>query len=673
MFNAHKKQSPFLGLLGSGGGLPYLTGRASGDKTYVDDVFSTYLPESAVSDQPLNIDNGIDFDTHDGLVWLKRRNGTAGTFTQHALIDTERGADTALLLPSTSGNSVLTGAPYSSSFDSDGFTWGSENNFHPTGADYVSWTFRKAPGFFDIVTYPGNQTARTIPHSLGSVPGMIIIKCITDTSYWRVYHRSTGATKALELNSDDKANPETYWNSTSPTSSVFSLSAETAVNKTDETYVAYIFAHDEASFGTDGNESIIKCGSYPGNDSSTGPEINLGFEPQWLMVKAATGTGPWIIQDMMRSGDQNSNVDFSLNANTSNPEGEFDPNLGVTATGFQPRSTSSYANGSDVTYIYMAIRRPHKPPTAATDVFAIDSYGPTSGRVMTYTSGFPVDMSISKFDFDSTGTLRDIELGSRLTGSNFLVTHSNSPEVSDTSFKYDYQNGWRSNSGTSATSYSYMFKRAPGFFDVVCWDGNSSGNRAIPHALGVTPELLIVKRRGPNGDGWWTQYTGIFGTNTGIRLDSSERLVTGVSAFNGTSAATSSAFYLGSDSSTNGTGVKYLAILFATLPGISKVGSYSGDTNNAVEVDCGFSAGARFVLIKRTDDPGDWYVWDSVRGIGSGDDPYILLNENYSQVTNTDYIDQHPDNKGFKVNSGTSGVPTALNETGGTYLFLAIA
>jgi hypothetical protein len=99
------------------------------------------------------------------------------------------------------------------------------------------------------------------------------------------------------------------------------------------------------------------------------------------------------------------------------------------------------------------------------------------------------------------------------------------------------------------------------------------------------------------------------------------------------------------------------------------VGSYTG-TGADLNVDCGFSAGARFILIKRTDpgSTGDWYVWDSARGISAGNDPYLLLNSTAAENTSTDYID--PLASGFTV---TSSAPAALNASGGTYIFLAIA
>jgi len=123
---------------------------------------------------------------------------------------------------------------------------------------------------------------------------------------------------------------------------------------------------------------------------------------------------------------------------------------------------------------------------------------------------------------------------------------------------------------------------------------------------------------------------------------------------------TDTIFKVGNSNDTNKSGDNIIAYLFATLAGISKVGSvvHSGTTN----VDCGFSNGARFVLVKRTDSSGDWYVWDSVRGIVSGNDPYLLLNTTSAQVTNTDYID--PLASGFTLTSSF---------TAGTYIFLAIA
>lgn len=126
-------------------------------------------------------------------------------------------------------------------------------------------------------------------------------------------------------------------------------------------------------------------------------------------------------------------------------------------------------------------------------------------------------------------------------------------------------------------------------------------------------------------------------------------------------------FTVGTSNAVNFSGGTYVAYLFATVPGVSKVGSYTGTGSN-INVDCGFSAGARFVLIKRTDSTGDWYVWDTARGIVAGDDPWLLLNSNQAEITYNDFIDPYA--SGFTV---TSTAPAALNASGGSYIFLAIA
>jgi hypothetical protein len=120
-------------------------------------------------------------------------------------------------------------------------------------------------------------------------------------------------------------------------------------------------------------------------------------------------------------------------------------------------------------------------------------------------------------------------------------------------------------------------------------------------------------------------------------------------------------------SATNGSGFTFVAYLFASCPGVSKVGSYTG-TGALQTINCGFTGGARFVLIKRTDSTGDWFVYDSARGITSGNDPYLLLNITAAEVTGTNYVDTT--SVGFQV---TAAAPAGLNANGGTFVFLAIS
>ena len=234
--------------------------------------------------------------------------------------------------------------------------------------------------------------------------------------------------------------------------------------------------------------------------------------------------------------------------------------------------------------------------------------------------------------------------------------------------------GYGINYAPGGTYINWAFRRAPGFFDVVAYTGDSSKGRSIPHNLAVAPEMIIVKRRTASTQ--WTVYhaKGNNGTSPGnLFLDATNAATVGdLPYFWGNEtiliAPTSSVFTVNAFGDyTNGSGSTYIAYLFASCPGVSKVGSYTG-TGTTQQINCGFTAGARFVLIKRTDSTGDWYVWDSARGIIAGNDPYLLLNSTAAEVTSTDYVDTF--SSGFEI---SSTAPAAINANGGSFIFLAIA
>ena len=640
-------------------------GASGGDPVYVDDVFSTHLYDGNGGSQSIN--NGIDLAGEGGLVWMKRRSGT----DSHILMDTLRPNK---VLRSNNNAAEVNTTTTITSFNANGFSLGnpSQSGVNDNGEDIVSWSFRKAKGFFDVVTYTGNGSDRDISHSLGSEPGSIWIKRTDATESWIVYHRSlnsgggSGSTAhfaKLELESSGTEFGGTLlWSSSGGgedhTSTTFHVSAHGSVNQNGGTFVAYIFAHDDQSFGTNGNESIIKCGSYTGNTANQ--IIDIGFEPQFVLVKKYTNSQSWFLFDSMRgmSGTSNGSAYFFPNSTSAESLHDY---MQAVPNGFQLIGSGGGPNDTG-SYIYMAIRRPNKPPSAATEVFAIDTAGATSPTPPLFISGFPADFQM-RFDTNSGNRI----MHSRLQGTNSMSPAGTGSESSGSSLVWDYQNGWSSGTSVESNVYSYMFRRVPGFMDVTVWTGDASTNRAITHQLGVIPELVITKRR-ENSDSWWTQYTGIFGTNHGIRLDSTAGTNTlGVSAFNSTSAATSSVFYVGSDSTVNGANETYIAYVFASLDGISKVGTYDGSSSD-INIDCGFSSGARFVMIKRTDTTGDWCVFDTSRGIVAGNDPVMKIGGG-AQDTGNDLID--PLNAGFTVVGGNTFINNS--NAGAKYLYLAIA
>ena len=621
---------------------------SAGPAAYVEDVFSTYLYTGNGSTQ--TITNGIDLAGEGGLVWFKARTSTAAG----ALIDTERGG-TSRLVPSLT-NAANTSS-YITSFNADGFHASASSSTGSTGVNYASWTFRKAEKFFDVVTYTGNDTNRTIAHNLGSVPGVIIVKAYDYGTSWIVHHRSLGAAQVLELEGTNAAATRNDFNNTLPTDSVFSVSSSNNTNRNGTNYVAYLFAHDAGGFGEAGTDSVVSCGSFTA-DGSGNATVTLGWEPQWVLFKRSDNSlgGSWFLVDNMRGMPVSGNARRFL-AESSAAEANFG-SLYPTATGFASTAGNLQASG---TYIYIAIRRgPMKTPESGTEVFhAKVDRDASSTTVPSYSAPFTVDLAFSRFKTNVQGNY----IGSRLQGLRRMDTTGTGAESASTDFAFDYQTGWGNIGGASANFISWMFRRAPGFFDVVAYTGTSSAT-TVSHNLGVVPELMIVKRR--DGAGGWFVYSAPSGNTKEVQLHLPAGLSTN-SCWNNTSP-TSSIFSVGAGGAgTNDAGETYIAYLFATLAGVSKVGSYTG-TGTTLSVDCSFTAGARFVLIKRTDSTGDWYVWDTARGIISGNDPYLLLNSTAAEVTNTDYID--PLSSGFQI---SSTAPAAINASGGSFIFLAIA
>jgi hypothetical protein len=635
------------------------------EATYIEDVFSTYLYTGNGSTQ--TITNGIDLAGEGGMVWFKARTSGGSSFTNHAIIDTVRGKNAngyysiypnltdAQFSPTGSSDAVATAV------SSSGFTVGGNVNVNYNTQTDASWTFRKAEKFFDVVTYTGNGVdPRAIPHSLGSVPGFIVVKRTNSGgSDWLVYHRSLATGKLLSLNATAAAYTTNEFTTTPPTSTVFYVANSDAINGAGYTYVAYLFAHDAGGFGDDGSENVISCGSYTGN-GTTGLAVTLGYEPQWVMIKcsSAAQADGWIMVDNMRGMDNTANR--WLIANTSTPESSESPRIIPTATGFT-LSSNIAVNTSGATYIYIAIRRgPMKTPESGTEVFKPNIGNNVSGSGLIANAGFPVDLHLESFCDGSLSTLSF----DRLRGANqYVQTSSTAAETAGAGRSLDNMQGWFY-TGTynfSTAACIYDFKRASGFFDVVCYTGTGVA-RTVNHNLGVAPEMMLVKRR--SAIDAWAVY---FGDPTDyLRLNDPQAAVDEISRWNDT-APTSTVFTVGTDTEVNTSSITYVNYLFASCPGVSKVGSYTG-TAATQQINCGFTGGARFVLIKRTDSTGDWYVWDSARGIVAGNDPYLLLNSTAAEVTNTDYVDTY--SAGFEI---SSTAPAAINASGGTFIFLAIA
>ena len=865
---------------------------ASGEKTYIDNVFSTYVYKGNNGNH--TITNGID-NTEGGLLWTKAR--TVGE--SHTLFDTVRASNKAIYTNLAERDETRN---FNLNFLSSGFSWNtSDGMVNNASHTYAAWNFRKKEGFFDVVTYTGTGSARTIAHSLGCVPGMILIKKTSASDPWNVYHRSLDSSSPenyrIFLDESDAriAANTTIWNQTEPTSTHFSLGTNDQLNGNGATYVAYVFAggaSDEPGaarsvdfdgtgdvlsiadhadleigsstytmefwvyknadtpdnydvwaakgsntnntrefaiesftdqrlewwystngsswsyftvanniptgqwihicaqkdssgyfsffvngertyhsttgaqtlntgpdpfciggfadpgttlesnikvsnfrfikgtavytssfrpptagltaitntkllccnkntvtgstvtpstistvgdpqsststpfddpngfkFGEGGDQNMIKTGSYFGNGSSTGPEINLGFEPQWVMLKNASSTGNWFMFDMMR-GIVTDRNDARLLANSTNAEytqsdGTY---IDLTSTGFKLTSTSSHINGNGNIISYIAIRRPDglvgKPPEVGTDAFAMDGTANGSNVFPQYTSGFPVDFSLTR-NPTAGGTWDSWHTGARLLQGKYQLTATSNAWSAGGNFLYDYNDGIFIGGWTNYMSW--MWKRGAGF-DVVTYKGDGATSQTLGHSLGRTPEMIWVKRRDTSGE-WFVYNKGLDGgTNPAthyLTVNNDDEEADYNAIWNDT-APTSTHFTVGNYSEVNGNNNDFITMLFASVDGISKVGSYTGSGTTNQTITTGFQP--RFVIVKCTSHTGGWFTWDTVRGWGSGidADKYLELNSSSSQST---FAFGEPTSTGFLIDDANNG----YNGSGRSYIYYAHA
>ena len=905
--NWHKKEKPLLGLTGLGGGVDGLAVVGAAAKTYIDEVFSTYVYEGTGSAHAIN--NGVDLSGEGGMVWAKNRD----TGNDHNMVDTVRGR-TKYIVPNMdageqteAGNGSTVGRV--DSFSNNGFNLGAtvyDAGWNKNGNSYATWTWRKKEKFFDVVSVTGNSdSTQQVAHNLGTIPGCMMLKKISGSDDWAVYHRGTDTltpqNEAIFLNTTSGVSASSvYWNNTAPTSTHFTLGS--GLNEDGEEYIVYLFAGSKGSsdnavdfdgddylsmpvsnsdfdfgasdsltleafvnmddlapnggqgynsilnrwggsgnycwgidlnnagniyfyflnssgnittatssgasvslnewyhlavvkdgttgrffvngkacgtftwngpstnssqpihvgnlgdsnaypidgsisnaritmgqalyttdfnvphdpltqtsqgaissnvkllccnqstvtgstvapstisaggdptavtnasifddsdayfLGEDGDKSAIRCGSYIGNGSTTGPKIDLGWQPQWLMIKRVTGNGDdWIMTDTMRGFTASGADDFYFRANEN--VAEFDlsgDSLTINSTGFSINYNATSYNDSGKRYLYMAIRGTDgyvaKPAEAGTDVFALDT-GNGSTTIPTFDSGFAVDMSLVRNRYD--GSTANWEVGQRITGNKFVYANLINGEASSGKYHWDSNQGVHTSASGEydSDSLAWMWKRGQGF-DSVAYTGDGVAGREITHSLSTAPEMIWLKNR-ISAEEWvvghkdmnggtnpWQYYMELNTNNAQINSDTA--------AFNDT-APTSTSFTVGSLAKCNGNGQGMLSYLFTSVTGISKVGSYTGDGTEDGSKTVTFGFQPRVVLIKKYNSTGNWMLFDSVRG----NTKYLYLDSSDAQQTAGS-----PARLSFTATGITLTSAAVGNTDGDSYLYYAHA
>ena len=270
--------------------------------------------------------------------WIKNRTSAEGS----GVFDTVRGVTKMLCSQNSDGESTT--ANSLTAFGSDGFSVGANNRVNQNSNNIVSWNWKEsATAGFDIVSYTGSGSAKTVAHNLGVKPDVIICKSRSGAEEWRPYFSALGATYGMRLNGTNAKDDDAgYWNDVEPTSSVFTVGTNAGTNGNNVTFIAYCFAE---------KKGYSKFGSYVGNGNVDGTFIWTGQKSAFIMIKATSGTENWRIYDNRRNGFNVDNEQLFANTNAAEAS---DVDLDILSNGFKCRRNSGGFNNSGTTYIFMA-------------------------------------------------------------------------------------------------------------------------------------------------------------------------------------------------------------------------------------------------------------------------------------------------------------------------------
>ena len=295
--------------------------------------------------------NAVTFDGENDmqpdLVWIKERGGTEG----HQLFDAVRGQGKDLHTNSTDSESDST--TRLTAFGSNGFTVVSDDSVNGSSKTYVAWCWKESStSGVDVALYTGNATAgHTASHSLGVAPNVVIVKSRSVADGWAIFWKRPEAGNPIILGLDNaladrhSTRYSPFFNSTAPTSSVFTLGSDTQVNTDNSTNVGFCFAE---------KQGFSKFGKYVGNGNSNGPCVWTGFRPAFIMFKPIGESSDWTICDTKRN-THNPTADSTINANLTTGDHDGGMDFDILSTGFKVRNANTDNNSSNSAgIVYMA-------------------------------------------------------------------------------------------------------------------------------------------------------------------------------------------------------------------------------------------------------------------------------------------------------------------------------
>jgi len=300
-------------------------------------------------------DRQITLGFQPDMAWAKSRTNTEN----HALFDSVRGGY-RIMPDQDNAQDANTGV---TAWNSTGYVIGSSDSFNSNSQSFVNWAWKMGttsglsggtitPSGYSISTtagqsviaYTGTGSAGTIPHGLGKTPDMIMVKETSNATDWAVYTTIVGKSNFLKLNTDASEASTSNWNSTLPTSSLFSIGAGGQVNTSGRTYVAYCFANIPG---------YSKAGYYVGNGNADGPFTYTGFRPALVIIKDTNNNEDWWMVDYKRSAYNLTDKIITPDQNIAEVQdtGYFGD---MVSNGFKMKSTNVSFNASGNYFTYLA-------------------------------------------------------------------------------------------------------------------------------------------------------------------------------------------------------------------------------------------------------------------------------------------------------------------------------
>ena len=631
----------------------------------VDQVYNNFVYYG--NETSTTITTGVDLSSGGGLIILKN------TSTNSDWIFSDTVATTLSNYLSSNTQNAQQASSAGLSVSSTGVTI-TGNNIVSNGLyTYSLSSFKVAPRFFDIVTWTGDGTSsRTLTHNLTIAPGLVIVKCRSaGTTNWPI--RFNNLTSHLNSGNDvDSTAVQDNGYISAYSASGFTLSAGSVgvadVNASGQTYVAYVFANDTADNG------IIKVITTAGG--SVLDEVGLPWK-----IQTAFGT-------TITTNGSNTSESFLAQVKADNRQSPTYATRFLSTEGYASGVatavvTANFSNNlyKSIVQTYLAYPRTllvikksgyDSAPTSSSDIFAI--YTRTGNNASTYYTTPISDWSLFISKDYAVGTLRswyqtNISGLGQATALNSTAKISTSTGITQAeNFKWSnrvwYQTVTGYNNTLNQQYITYLFKDAKNYFSSELYTGNAA-NRDVMHSLGVVPEMIWVRPESPASGSNLICYHKDLGNTQYITLTAASLPATGSTYWRNLSPSNIK-FYIGTSTVVNASSTDYRAYLFATCPGVSKVGSYTG-TGSDLTIDCGFTSGVKFLWIRSTSGSALSYIYDTTRGIvTAGNDSMLNVLSTAQATATSDDIDV--------VSSGFVAKGTGLiGVSGRQYIYFAIA